>query len=90
MTSRIPAGSRFRLIDAHGREWSFFDKPIWTTQHMSPATPLPVPCEIPCVIVARPAGNAEIVVIEIAPEGPHSAAEQTRFEVRSDQLLIRP
>ncbi len=79
-----------QLTDAHGRMWTFVDKgPVLTNDYLDANSPYPLPGVIACEVVTtrREPDGREVVTIDTErPWHVETAAGETRFDVRPDQL----
>jgi hypothetical protein len=77
--------------DAHGREWVIVEKaPVISTEALGAASSYPRPGIVDCEVIARNEGavGQDVVVVDIALRwGIEATTGETRFEVRSDQLI---
>ena len=90
VSDACPGFVECRLTDASDREWVFIDKvPIVTTEILSASSSYPRPGIITCqVIERRQVRGQELVTIDTElPSHIETIDGDTRFEVRSEQLL---
>ena len=78
-----PGRIRVRLVDADGRAWFVVDKSPVFGLEVAPETPMPVPVDVHCDVVAE--DDAQVVVV--TPRWYVEAEDGTnRFRVRRSDL----
>jgi hypothetical protein len=86
-----PGWVECRLIDAHGRGWSFVEKvPVVTAENLDAGSTYPRQGVVACRVLERrvEADEREIVVIDTEqPWGVEATTGETRFLVRPQQLV---
>lgn len=80
-----PGRIRVRLVDADRRAWFLVDKvPVFFAQDFGPETPMPVPVDLLCDVVAE----EDDQVVVVAPRWDVEAEDgTTRFRVRRSDLM---
>ena len=86
---------QMRLVDAHGREWSFLEKvPVVSLEELNEGSDYPRPIVLACEEIGRRVVEGrELVLIDLdAPWGIQATDEDgtTRFEVDPNQLAPDP
>ena len=86
-----PGWVECRLVDVHGAEWSFVEKvPVVTAESLDATGAYPREGVLACEVIERRRDSAgrEVVVVDTgSPWQIAATSGESRFEVRSEQLL---
>ena len=86
-----PGWVECRLVDRHGKDWSFVQKvPVVTTEDLDAGSPYPREGVIACEVIERrlDSSGREVAIIDTErPWAIEATSGQTRFEVQPEQLV---